>query len=149
SAIADELPETGTRVHCAGEWFDGVFKGLPSTATLVIHRAILTGLDAERLTRLRRERPGTLRVVLCVGPEPRYADVQRWSALADVVLYETTASETIARHAAGAEGRGEAGRSAPRPRVDVVSHSHELRLALADVCQAAGFPARTLAECPV
>lgn len=147
AAIADAVPGPVTRVACAGEWGDGFFQGLPSPATLLVHRAILTAQDAERLARLRRERPGALRVVLCVGPQPRYADVERWSALSEVVLPEATARETIARHAAAPDDRREGGRGGPRPRVDVVSGNYELRLALTEACHSAGYIARAAVDC--
>lgn len=144
--IVDALPRAVLRVACAGEWSDGLFHDLPNPATLVIHRALLTRHDAERLARLRKERSTSLRVILCVGPHIRYADLVRWSPLVDVILSEATARETIARHVAGSvgvgEGRGEGRGTTPRPAIDVVSSNYELREALADVCVSAGYPVR-------
>ena len=143
--IADALPRAVVRrVDCAGEWSDGLLHDLPDPATLVIHRALLTRQDAERLARLRKERSTSLRVILCVGPHVRYADLLRWSTLVDVVLSEATARETIARHLACGvgEGRGDGRGMTPRPTIDVVSSNYELREALGDVCLSAGYPIR-------
>ncbi|SIO09206.1 hypothetical protein SAMN05444166_2401 [Singulisphaera sp. GP187] len=147
-AIVDALPRAVLRVNCAGEWSDGLLHELPDPATLVIHRTLLTRQDADRLARLRKDRATSLRVILCVGPHVRYADLLRWSVLVDVVLPEATARETIARHLVGSvgvgvgEGRGDGRGTTPRPSIDVVSSNYELREALGDVCASAGYPIR-------
>jgi hypothetical protein len=146
--IADAIPRGVHRVDCAGEWSEGLLEDLPDPATLVIHRALLGAPGAERLARLRKERSGSLRILLCVGPHVRYADLARWSALVDVVLPEATARETIARHVLSGEGRagGDDRGPASRPCIDVVSSQFELREALADVCLSAGFPVRKASD---
>ena len=150
-SIADALPRSACRLACSGDWPDGLLDDIPVPATVVLHRAQLGSRDAERLARLRKERAGALWVVLCVGPHARYVDLARWSPLADVVLPEATASETIARHVAGAGGEGRGGPSAgrthsARPCIDVVSTNYELRETLAEICHAAGYPTRKGAD---
>lgn len=145
-AIAAAVPGGMTRVAAEGDWHEALARELPPAATLVIHRAVLTGQDAERLARLRRDRASSLRVILCVGPHVRHSDLLRWSTLVDVVLPEATARETIARHVREG-GRSHAPDSdAPRHRVAVVSRNFELRQALADACGAAGYPVRDSAD---
>jgi hypothetical protein len=146
--IVDALPRGVLRVDCAGDWPDGLLQDLPDPATLVIHRALLTRQDAERLARLRKDRSASLRVILCVGPHARYVDLSRWSTLVDVILPEATARETIARHVLCGEGRGEGRGTTPRPPIDIVSSNYELREALADVCLSAGFPVRKAVDWP-
>ena len=80
------------------------------------------------------------RLVLCVGPHARYADVERWSRLVNVVIPEATAPETVARHALGRPTGP--GRRRPRPRVAVVSTDHELRTTLAEACRSGGLRGR-------
>ena len=143
AAIAEALP----RAH----WFHRP-GDLPETwpvdgrmpSAVIVHRAILTATDAQRVARLRSiwERPP--RIVLCVGPHARYVDVERWSRLVDVVIPEATAPETVARHALET---GRAPRpSGARPRVAVVSTNHELRTTLAAACGSGGYPAEPSAD---
>jgi hypothetical protein len=142
-AIADALPRAH-RLHRPGD--------LPETwpvegrmpSAVIVHRAILTPTDAQRIVRLRSgwERPP--RLVLCVGPHARYVEVERWSRLVDVVIPEATAPETVARHAFES-GRGPR-HSGPRPRVAIVSTNHELRTTLADACGSGGYLAEPSAD---
>jgi hypothetical protein len=112
----------------------------------VLHRALLTPTDAERVARLRSGLAPTPRVVLCIGPHARHVDLERWSArgIIDAVVPEATARDTIARHleADVAEGGGPTRRLAgSRPRVAVVGTNSELRRTLVDACEALGYPA--------
>jgi hypothetical protein len=135
AAIAAALPVGTLRIPCGGDlpeaWPAG---GLPGT--VVLHRPLLSPLDAERLRRLRALGEPAPRVVLCVGPHARYHQFERWSALVDVVLPEATARETVGRHV-GPPARA----SGPRPAVAVVSGHFEQRRTLADACRAAGYRA--------
>lgn len=146
--IACALAEGVTRISADADvdWYEPLARELPAGATLVIHRAVLTGLDAERLARLRRDRAAPLRVILCVGSHVRYGDLQRWSSLVDLVLPEATARETIGRHVRDGSGETAPGPDAPRPRVSIVSRNFELRLALADACGAAGYPVQASSD---
>ena len=83
-AIADALPSTTIRHHAGGELPDSLMEFGQPPSTLVIHRAVLTRRDAERLKLIRARQ--SMRVVLCFGPHVRYAAFERWSDLVDVVL---------------------------------------------------------------
>jgi hypothetical protein len=110
---------------------------------VVLHRALLTATDAERLARLRSAVATAPRVVLCVGPHVRYADLERWSALGlvDAAVPEATARDTIARHLDAGDEPPTRRPTGPRPRVAVVATSAELRRTLAEACEALGYPA--------
>ena len=136
-AIADAVPGGVLRHSCAGELPECLFRNLPPPRALVLHRAALSPRDAEWLARLRGGPTVAPRVILCVGPHARHADLERWSSLLDVVVPEATVRETIARHVA--EGGERTRPSVPRPRISVVSGHYELRQALADVVAAAGY----------
>src|SRR5947208_9286516 len=107
AAIAEALPRAHRfhrPVDLPEPWpVDG---RMPSA--VIVHRALLTPADAQRIVRLRSIWEHPPRIVLCVGPQARYVDVERWSRLVDVVIPEATAHETVARHAFET-GRG------PRP----------------------------------
>ncbi|MBV8557635.1 MAG: hypothetical protein JO116_18895, partial [Planctomycetaceae bacterium] len=136
-AIADAVPGSVLRHSCAGELPECLFRNLPPPRALVLHRAALSHRDAEWLARLRGGPTGAPRVILCVGPHARHADLERWSSLLDVVVPEATARETIARHVA--EGGAGTRPSVPRPGISVISGLYALRQALADVIESAGY----------
>jgi hypothetical protein len=155
-SLADTLAPGARLTHSPGELpgFDAEPAAGAALRAVVIHRAVLTRSDAERVARLRSwaVRP---RVILCFGPHARYIDLERWSGLVDAALPEATAATTLPRHLAGLdrEGVGLPRRqgSVTRPRVAVVSTNFELRQALAEGCEAAGYPsaqARELSEAP-
>ena len=138
--LADGLPAGTARLPWAEDWAATLPAVWPAGATLVVYRSVLTTQDVDRLARLRKDRSAPPRVILCYGPYGRYAELERCALHADVVLSEASALETIARHLAPNAGRSEPRLTGPRPRVAVVSSNHELREALADACEAAGFP---------
>jgi hypothetical protein len=142
AAIAEALPPGTVRIPCAGDLPETWPGGRPP-AVLVLHRPLLTGLDAERLRRLRGRGDRPPRVVVCVGPHARAHQLERWSPLVDAILPEATARETIARHV----GTG-ARASVPRPAVAVVSSQYELRWTLADACRDAGYQAELARSWP-
>ncbi len=144
AALADAMPEGAARRSCAGDLTETWFQGPRAPRTLVLHRTLLTPHDAEVLARYRGSRTPPPRVILCVGPHIRHADLERWSALVDVMVPEATARDTIARHLSGGDARPRP--SVPRPRVSVVSDNFELRAVLADVCAAAGYSAEPAHE---
>jgi hypothetical protein len=147
AAIADALPGPVRRLAAAGALAEGRFDGPTRPRVLVLHRALLTSGDADRVARLRAGAATAPRVVLCVGPHVRHADLERWAPLVDAVVPEATALDTIARHVTA---KPEPARSpGQRPAVRVVSGHHELRQALADSCAALGYgpePARDWSE---
>ena len=144
AAIADALPHEVARRGCAGdlpdEWLD-VTSGLE---TLVLHRALLTPHDAEWLATLRSGCGTPPRVVLCVGPHARHAELERLALLVDEVVPEATARDTIARHLPGNEVRAPLALRGAGPGrcVSVVSDHFELRETLAEACEVAGYPAK-------
>jgi hypothetical protein len=161
ASLADVLPP-GTRQFPApgglpDDWpGNGAFAaGAPRA--VVMHRSILSAQDAERLARLRGRfsasaSPGAgspaPRVILCVGPYVRHADLERWSArgVIDAILPEATARDTIGRHLAAAADAAPRRSPGPRPTVAVVSANFELRRTLADACEALGFPPEPACE---
>lgn len=151
ATIADLLPQGVARRMCAGdlpdEWLDSV--AVPGT--LFLHRALLTPHDAEWLAALRSGRDHPPRVVLCVGPHARHAELERWALLVDEVVPEATARDTIARHLPGGEVRAPSAihGSGPERCVSVVSDHFELRETLMEACEVAGYlpkSARDLSE---
>jgi len=151
AAIADALPQEVTPRRCAGDLPDEWLDATSALGTLVLHRALLTPHDAEWLAMLRSGRAHPPRVVLCVGPHARHAELERLALLVDEVVPEATARDTIARHLPGGEVRDPVALRGPGPRrcVSVVSDHFELRETLAEACEVAGFlarPARDLSE---
>jgi hypothetical protein len=138
--IAGATPGVVARVDATGDWLAALPGDPRSPASLVLHRAILTADDVARLAHLRADRAPSPRVVLCVGPHVRHADLERCAALVDAVVPEATARDTIARHVAADEATRPSG---PRPRVAVVVSDFALRQALADCCEAIGYPVAT------
>jgi hypothetical protein len=140
AAIADALPPTTLRFAAAGDLPETLLDVAEPPSTLVLHRAVLTRHDFERLRRLRARR--TTRVVLCLGPHTRHHDLEQWSELVDVAISEATANETIARRLVpSAEGLRTLSPLRPRPRIAIVSTNTALRDAVAEACEAAGYPA--------
>src|SRR5206468_1856317 len=79
-AIADAVPGRVVRRSCAGDLPENLFRNLPPPRALVIHRATLAHGDADRLARWRCAVTPPPRVVLCVGPMARHAEIERWAA---------------------------------------------------------------------
>ncbi len=139
AAIAEAMPREKTCLDLAGDWPDSWPDAASSARVIVLHRQTLSVRDAEGLRRLRARDGTPPKLVLCLGPHVRAADLDRWGALADVVLHEATASEVIARHVAAvprspAKGKG-------IPRVAVVSGLHESRRVLVEGCTWVGYEA--------
>jgi hypothetical protein len=139
AAIAEALPGSTLRRRLVGDLPEHWPPGCAAALTLILHRPTLSIADFERFRRQRRA--GLFpRLILCVGPHARYADVQPWAELAEAVVPEATASETIARHVALCRPPA-APRRAPgvRPAVAVISGNAELASWLADACRSAGY----------
>jgi hypothetical protein len=159
ASLADVFPTGARRISCPGNLPDD-WAGTDSWTTaagaaprvVVVHRGWLSSVDAARLARLRSRWAGEAsapRVILCVGPSVRHADLERWSAcgIIDGIVPEATARDTIGRHLGAAEVVDVARWPAlPRPRLAVVSASSELRRTLADACEALGYPAAPAAD---
>jgi hypothetical protein len=147
AAVADALPASTRRIACPGDLPGDFADKAPPPRVVVVHRAILTAFDAERVARLRTGLNPAPRVVLCIGPHVRHADLERWSArgLMEAVVSEATARDTVARHLAADDGNGAARRAdgmgaVPRPPVAVVSTNTAMQRTLAEACQALGYP---------
>jgi len=158
ASLADALPAGSRLFHFGGDlpedWPEiALEKGAPPRA-VVLRRTSVSRRDAERLARLRTNAssasvPGP-RVILCVGPHVRHAELEEWSArgLVDAIVPEATARDTLGRHLATAEGDLAPCRlPGPRPTVSVVSAGFELRHTLADACSALGYPPEPACDC--
>ncbi|MGE3819487.1 MAG: hypothetical protein AB7I30_08630 [Isosphaeraceae bacterium] len=155
-ALADALPPPwpSRRVHCPSDLPHDPFGPLGPADVLVIHRAVLTNHDAERISEWRSRANPPPRVILCHGPHARGTDLDRWSELVDVTLPEATAFASLARRLglpAGRDRRAESIAQGVRPRVAVVSGHFAIRRMLVEAVEAAGYPvaeARDWSEAP-
>src|SRR4051794_28498005 len=98
ASIADALPGGSRRIACPGDLPDPwplLVDDRPRA--VVLHRAILTSYDLDRLAALRSRLAPTTRVILCVGPHVRHVDLERWVVLGlvDSVIHEAIARDTI------------------------------------------------------
>ena len=143
--IAEALPRDGFRLDCPEDFPETWPIERPTPFALVVHRSNLTAGDAQRVARLKARADRTPRVVLCVGPHARYAEVERWSRLVDAVIPEATAREVVRRQALGIE-RTPRPSGGPRLGVSVVSSNYELRTTLAESVRSGGFLAEPVAE---
>ncbi len=151
AAIAGALPRDALRIDCPGHLPDPWPPDGPTPGVLVLHRAGLDATDAQRLARLRARADATPRVVLCVGPHARHADLERWGRLIDAAIPEATARDVVARHAQGLDRVPPDRLGRPGPRVAVVSTNFEVRSALAEACRVGGYtpePARGWDDAP-
>ena len=111
---------------------------------LVLHRSRLSPADVARLEELRRALGPSAwpRIVLCVSPYVRYAEIERCSGLVELVVPEATAAETLPRQLERMLGRAP-GRSkrlaAEAMPVEVVSSDYALRQVLSEACARAGY----------
>lgn len=146
--IASALPQ-GTRELARtpmGEWPEACRDALPTGLTLIVHLALVTNRDIELLARMRKERTGEVRVILCVGSFSRHADIVQCASLVDVILHEATARDVIRRYATANEELGQRasdGRGAVK--INVVSSNFELRQILVEICRTAGYEPRPCA----
>ena len=146
ASIAEALPRDSLRLDCPDDLPETWPIDRPTPFALVLHRSTLTATDALRLARLKARADRTPRVVLCVGPHARYAEVERWSRLVDAVVPEATARETVLRNAALSRAESQ-GRTADLGRgVVVVSTNYELRTTLAEAARTGGFAVETASE---
>ncbi|MEO6808382.1 MAG: hypothetical protein ABI353_04650 [Isosphaeraceae bacterium] len=142
AAIAGALPRGTLVVPCPGDLPEN-WPDLAKTARFVVlHRAIPTFADAERLRKFRQANrlvdDPTPRVILCVGLHARYHHLERWTPWVDRIVPEATAAETIARELLPQPTRMRV--AVPRPSLAIVSTNYELRQVLAESCRLAGYP---------
>lgn len=113
---------------------------------LVMHRSRLTAADVGRLEELRRELGPAAwpRIILCVSPYVRYAEIERCAAIVEAVTPEATAAETlphqIERMLEHVPGHADRSRRNATP-VEVVSSDYELRRVLREAAAHAGYRA--------
>jgi hypothetical protein len=106
----------------------------------------LTAADALRLKAYRDPKlPAAAPVIiLCVSPYVRYDELERWSGLANHVIFEATAGDVLPRHIArvvdGREGR--IARIDPTGfRIEVAGSNRYLSEGLVEACVTAGYRA--------
>jgi hypothetical protein len=137
SAIASSIPRPRCDLQCVGElpaqWPDDAL----SARVVVIHRPTLSQHDVERIEAIRDCEGPPPRVILCAGPNVRYHQLERCSALVDILLADATASEVIARHGFDLPARFRP--DVPRSSVAIRSMNPDLRAMLSETCRSAGF----------
>ena len=139
------------QVHCPGDLPDRPFDPDRPPRLVVIHRHRFTAVDAERL-REYRVCPVTVdapAILLCVSPFVRYEELERWSALADLVIADPTAADVLPRHVARLvekRVRGSSPVEATSFRIEVASSNHDLCQAVVEACGASGYRAVQVAD---
>ncbi|MFO0908499.1 MAG: hypothetical protein U0794_09080 [Isosphaeraceae bacterium] len=128
------------RIACAGALPESLLASDEPPRTLVLHRATLTRTDAERVVRLRSLGHPPMRIILCVGPHVRHAEIERWANFVEAVVPEGTAADRVARLVLGqaAESAGTSIQAA-RIRIAVVSNQSALRGMLLESVEALGY----------
>ncbi len=155
AAIADAVAQ-GRAVHrlnVAGTLPEHPFDRTSTPRVVVVHRHHLTDRDAARLeTWPARGRDEGLRLVLCISPYARYAELERWSALVDMVVSEAIAAEVLpGRLARWLDGAARTRSHPPGPsvRIEVAGGDGELGRALVEACRSAGYIAQDIDESEV
>jgi CheY-like chemotaxis protein len=146
--IADSLSDLAP-IHIedhGDELPDRLFDAVDPARVLIMHRSRLTPADVSHLDGLRR----TLgperwpRIVLCVSPYVRYAELECCASFVDLILPEATARETLPRQLARMLGQTAASRPDVGPdsiEVEVVSSDYEVRSLFREACLRAGYQA--------
>jgi hypothetical protein len=134
------------QVHCPGEVPDCPYDLARPPRLVIVHRQRLTAADALRLKAYRDPKlPAAAPVIiLCVSPYVRYDELERWSGLANHVIFEATAGDVLPRHIArvvdGREGR--IARIDPTGfRIEVAGSNRYLSEGLVEACVTAGYRA--------
>ena len=120
-------------------------------ALVVIHRQRLTATDAQRLKeyRVSSAAGGPPAIVLCISPYVRYAELERWSSLADLVISEATAPDILPCHVTRRFGDRKGGGDRPTQSglcIEVAGGNHDLCQAVVDACSAAGYRAHAVPD---
>jgi hypothetical protein len=125
---------------------DRPFEAADPARVLVLHRSRVSRADVARLEEWRK-RLGPERwprVVLCVSPYVRYAELESCASLVDLILPEATARETLPRELRRLMGHSAAARPAAVASavdVEIVSTDYEVRSMLREACLRAGYEA--------
>ncbi len=158
AAVADAIAAGRTvhRLDCAGALPERPFaEASPPPRTVVIHRHHLTDGDAAQLDAWRaRSRETRLRLVLCVSPYVRYAELERWSPLVDMVVSEAIAAEVLpGRLARWLDGSARIGTRTRAQissfRIEIAGGDGELGRALVEACRAAGYSAQDVDDAEI
>jgi hypothetical protein len=133
------------RVNCAGCLPDRPFGDANPPRAVVIHRHTLGPADAERLEQWRARAGSPVpELILCISPYVRYAELERWARLVDLVVSEAVAAEILpGRLARRLDGST---RRRPPPgrtscSIEVAAGDDGLRRVLVDACTQAGYTA--------
>jgi len=119
-----------------------------SPRVVVVHRCRLTSQDMLRIEEWRNDSRFTVppRIIFCHSPYVRSAELERCSRLADLVLPEATATETLSRHVQrmlALEPGLEVKATQLDPHLalplDVCSSNHEMRAILREVLTTYGL----------
>jgi CheY-like chemotaxis protein len=146
ASISGPLPVRA--IPCTGDVPERPFDPLHPPQVVILHRCRLFPADLVRLEGWRPDsRPNTLpRIIVCFSSYVRYVELERCSRIADVLIGEATAAETLSRHLARFLPDWS---PAPRPSlaaalpVDVASSDHSLRSVLAEALVDAGYQVTT------
>jgi hypothetical protein len=133
------------QVHAPGDLPERPFERSQPPRMMVIHRHRFTAVDAQRLKVYRDALPPAAApaIVLCVSPFVRYEELERWSALADLVVSDATAADILPRHVARLVDLRPGRANRPEKagfRVEVAGNNYDLCQALVEACVAAGYP---------
>jgi hypothetical protein len=134
------------QVHCLGEVPECPYDLARPPRLVIVHRQRLTAGDAQRLRGYRDPKTPSAApaIILCVSPYVRYDELERWSGLANHVLFEATAGDVLPRHVARVVD-GREGRIAPVDstgfRIEVAGSNRDLCEGLVEACATAGYRA--------
>jgi hypothetical protein len=145
-SIADVLARCTriVQVHCPGELPECPYDLDKSPRLVIVHRQRLTAADAQRLRVYRDPKAPTAApaIILCVSPYVRYDELERWSGLANHVLFEATAGDVLPRFVArvvdGREDRNTR-RDSTSFRIEVAGSNRYLCESLVEACVTAGY----------
>jgi hypothetical protein len=134
------------QVHCPGEVPECPYDLARPPRLVIVHRQRITAADAQRLRGYRDAKTPSAApaIILCVSPYVRYDELERWSSLANHVLFEATAGDVLPRHVARVvEGReGRIARVNPTVfGIEVAGRNRHLCEGLVQACVTAGYRA--------
>src|SRR5262249_25804194 len=137
------------RVDCPGDLPERPFDPSRSPQLIILHRHRLSAGDASRLRGWRATPADAPSLILCVSPYVRYEELERSSALANVVLPEAAALDVLARHVARllqqSVVRPARGEAVP-VRIEVAAANEDLAGVLVEACTRAGHRAQQVDE---
>jgi hypothetical protein len=132
------------QIQCSDTLPQALLDTHQSPDILILHRSRLTTADAVRLRKwkLDARSNSSPRIILSVGSYVRYAELESWMGLVELVIPEVAAVATLPLHLRrlGANSIDELP-AIDRASycVDVVSSDHQLSAVLNETCESAGF----------